>query len=252
MRGVSAKNRRRRATPEKSHRPNHNPLLAARAVDVARAALEELGEGGVGEHIGVQSLGRHVATHRFAADVPGYSGWEWNAVLACASGSRHVTLNEVALVPAPTGEALQAPEWVPWADRIRPGDLGPGDLMPPAPDDERLTDDPAAAAHPEAQGTGRLLSRRGLDHTLQRWRTGEFSPTSEFAEKSTLHCGSCAFYLPVTHSVAPNFGVCVNEYSADGHVVHAAYGCGAHSDTPFDSLLEEDGPAPFDDERPIF
>lgn len=252
MRGVSAKNRRRRATPAKSHRPNHNPLLDAHAVDVARAALDELGEGGVGEHIGVQSLGRNVATHRFAADVPGYSGWEWNAVLACASGSRHATVNEVALVPAPTGEALQAPEWVPWADRIRPGDLGPGDLMPPAPDDERLTGDPAGAAHPETQETERMLSRRGLDDALQRWRTGEFGPTSEFAEKAALHCGSCAFYLPVTRSVAPNFGVCVNEYSADGHLVHAAYGCGAHSGTPADSLLEEDGPTPFDDERPIF
>ena len=28
------------------------------------------------------------------------------------------------------------------------------------------------------------------------------------------------------------FGVCANEYAADGHVVDAEYGCGAHSDTP--------------------
>ena len=28
------------------------------------------------------------------------------------------------------------------------------------------------------------------------------------------------------------FGVCANELSADGHVVDAEYGCGAHSDTP--------------------
>ena len=30
----------------------------------------------------------------------------------------------------------------------------------------------------------------------------------------------------------PMFGVCANELSADGHVVDAEYGCGAHSDTP--------------------
>jgi hypothetical protein len=28
------------------------------------------------------------------------------------------------------------------------------------------------------------------------------------------------------------FGVCANELAADGHVVDAEYGCGAHSDTP--------------------
>ncbi|WP_460490709.1 DUF3027 domain-containing protein, partial [Corynebacterium nasicanis] len=104
------------------HRRSQNPLLDAHAVDLARTALEELGDGPVGEHIGVQGLTRNVATHRFAAEVPGYSGWEWNAVLACASGSRYVTVNEVALVPAPSGDALRAPEWVPWSERIRPGD----------------------------------------------------------------------------------------------------------------------------------
>ena len=94
---------------------------------------------GVGKHIGVAGMGRNVATHRFEAEMPGYPGWEWQAVLACAEGSRYVTVNEVALVPG--GEALQPPEWVPYEDRVRPGDLGPGDLMPPAVDDSRLDGD---------------------------------------------------------------------------------------------------------------
>ncbi|MDO5671070.1 MAG: DUF3027 domain-containing protein [Corynebacterium sp.] len=222
-----------------NHRRRNNPLLDARAVDLARAALEELGDGPVGEHIGVQGLTKNVATHRFAADVPGYSGWEWNAVLACASGSRYVTVNEVALVPAPTGEALQAPEWVPWSERIRPGDLGPGDIMPPEPGDERLSDE-------------RTLSERGLEDAKQRWRTGDFGPTSEMAEKASLHCRTCAFFVTVGDVLGENFGACVNEYSADGHIVHAAYGCGAHSDTPPDTLLDDDAPDAFDDESPIF
>ena len=54
---------------------------------------------GVGKHIGVAGMGRNVATHRFEAEMPGYPGWEWQAVLACAEGSRYVTVNEVALVP---------------------------------------------------------------------------------------------------------------------------------------------------------
>lgn len=225
-----------------NHRRRKNPLLDAHAVDLARTALEELGDGPVGEHIGVQGLTKNVATHRFAAEVPGYSGWEWNAVLACASGSRHVTVNELALVPAPTGEALRAPEWVPWIDRIRPGDLGPGDLMPPDPGDERLA---------ETEDGRLVLSKKGLEDAKQRWRTGDYGPNSEFAEKATLHCRTCAFFVPAGETLGENFGACANEFSADGHIVHATYGCGAHSDTPQDTLIEE-APDAFDDEYPIF
>ena len=54
----------------------------------AKLALEEIADGEeIGDHIGVTGLGENVATHRFAAHVPGYTGWEWNAVVACATGS---------------------------------------------------------------------------------------------------------------------------------------------------------------------
>ena len=116
-----------------------SPLLSTDAVATAREALAEIADGEVGEHIGVTGLGRNVATHRFAADVPGYAGWEWNAVVACADGADWVTVNEVALVPSQG--ALEAPDWVPYSERLRPGDLGPGDIMELAPDDDRVTDD---------------------------------------------------------------------------------------------------------------
>jgi hypothetical protein len=44
-------------------------------------------------------------------------------------------------------------------------------------------------------------------------------------------CRECAFYLPLAGALGGMFGVCANEISADGHVVDAEYGCGAHSDT---------------------
>ena len=45
-------------------------------------------------------------------------------------------VDEVVLLP---GEAaLLAPCWVPWSERVQPGDLGPGDLLPPTADDPRL------------------------------------------------------------------------------------------------------------------
>lgn len=140
----------------------------------------------------------------------------------------------------PAQEALRAPDWVPYEDRIRPGDLGPGDLMPPRADDERLDYD----------GERHTLSRRGLDDALHRWRTGDYGPTSEFAEKAQLGCRTCAFFLPAGGMIGENFGVCANEFSADGHLVHATYGCGAHSETPG---AEDPQPstAAFDDEYPI-
>ena len=211
---------------------SQSPLLSPAAVATAREALAEVaGDGEVGEHVGVAGLGANVATHRFAADVPGYSGWEWNVVAACATGSDWVTINEVALVPA--AGALEAPDWVPYAERVRPGDLGPGDIIELAPGDERVTEDSMsrhAITYPGRE-TKRYLTEKGLSDAERRWRTGAFGPNSEFAEKAALHCRSCAFYVPLGEPIGDNFGVCTNEFSADGRVVAASYGCGAHSDT---------------------
>lgn len=214
----------------RSNRRNRNPLLGPRAVETAREALDDVAGDQVGEHIGVTGLTRNVATHRFAADVPGYTGWEWQAVLACADGSDWVTVNEVALVPA-TG-ALEAPDWVPYSERLRPGDLGPGDILELSPDDERVTDDSFSrhAVTFTGRETKKYLTVKGLEDAEKRWRTGDFGPNSEFAEKATLSCRTCAFYLPLGEPVGENFGICANEYSADGHVVASSYGCGAHSD----------------------
>ncbi|MCK7638185.1 DUF3027 domain-containing protein [Corynebacterium sp. CCM 9187] len=249
-------NNRRNRTAGQRQKSAGNPLLTAGAIAVARDAVVELGEGGVGAHLGATRTGDHSATHRFAADVPGYGGWEWVAVVACAPGSDRVTVNEVALQPG--SDALRAPDWVPYADRVRPGDLGPGDVMPPRPDDERLVDaaeleQTSGADRPAipCQHTEKRLTRRGLDEALHRWRGSDFGPTSEFARHAALHCGSCAFWIPLPENVVGNFGVCTNEYAADGHVAHSGYGCGAHSDTPpADTLGQPEGRA-FDDESTV-
>jgi hypothetical protein len=47
-----------------------------------------------------------------------------------------VTVCEAALLPG--SGALLAPAWVPWSERVRPGDVGVGDLLPASRDDERL------------------------------------------------------------------------------------------------------------------
>lgn len=111
--------------------------LCAEAVDLARSAAEEAAAPGVvGEHSGLMSEGDRVVTHFFECKEFGYRGWRWAVTVARASRAKLVTLDEVVLLPGP--DALQAPEWVPWSERLRPGDMGPGDLLPTDAEDLRL------------------------------------------------------------------------------------------------------------------
>ncbi|MFH8405188.1 DUF3027 domain-containing protein [Streptomyces sp. NPDC018019] len=111
--------------------------LCAEAVDLARAAAEEAAAPGtVGEHVDAVADGDRVVTHLFECREPGYRGWRWAVTVARASRAKHVTLDESVLLPGP--DALLAPEWVPWSERLRPGDMGPGDLLPTEAEDLRL------------------------------------------------------------------------------------------------------------------
>ncbi|MDT3398905.1 DUF3027 domain-containing protein [Streptomyces sp. B1866] len=107
------------------------------AVELARAAAEEAARPGtVGEHVGAVAEGDRVVTHLFACEEPGYRGWRWAVTVARASRAKTVTVDESVLLPGP--DAMLAPQWVPWSERLRPGDLGPGDLLPTEADDLRL------------------------------------------------------------------------------------------------------------------
>jgi hypothetical protein len=209
------------------------------AVEHARAALSEFsGADTVGEYLGATFEDPTSATHRFLANLTGYRGWQWAVVMAAYPGADHVTVSELVLVPGPT--ALLAPQWVPWQDRVRPGDLGPGDLLAPSPDDPRLTPGFMATGDPLIDdtavelGLGRrqVLSPFGRAGAAQRWYDGEYGPGSTMARSTRRACRDCAFYLPLGGALGSMFGVCANELAADGHVVEAGYGCGAHSDTP--------------------
>ena len=91
--------------------------LLAESVEAAREALHELAEPSqIGEHRGATVDDDRLVTHRFAADLPGYRGWDWFATLARAPRSRIVTVCEIGLLPG--DEAIVAPDWVPWSDRV--------------------------------------------------------------------------------------------------------------------------------------
>jgi hypothetical protein len=230
--------------------------VLAGAVEVARAAAVEVGGEAVGEHLGVRADEQYVATHAFAAQLPGYRGWYWAVTVARVPRGRTVTVDEVVLLP---GEgALLAPAWVPWEERIRPGDLGPGDLVPPPTEDDPrlvpgyvLSDDPAVQEVNYEIGLGRerLLSREGRLSAAERWQSGTRGPDTAMARHAPGHCGTCAFYLPVAGSLSAGFGVCANEITdTDGQVVSVEYGCGAHSQAKVEATpLTETAEVVYDD-----
>jgi hypothetical protein len=211
--------------------------MLAGAIDLARAAAVEVAGDHVGEHLGVHAEGDRVVTHAFAASAPGYRGWFWAVTLARVPRGKAATVDEVVLLPG-TG-ALLAPAWVPWHERVQPGDLGPGDLLPPRPDDPRIvpayvaSDDPAVEEVAAEIGLGRerVMSREGRLDAAARWHAGEGGPDAPMARQAPARCGTCAFLLPLAGSLRAGFGVCGNEVTpVDGRVVSVEFGCGAHSE----------------------
>ncbi|WP_407666200.1 DUF3027 domain-containing protein [Mycobacterium pinniadriaticum] len=208
------------------------------AVEQARQAIVEFSGDTVGEYLGVGFDDETAATHRFLANMPGYQGWQWAVVVAACPGADHATVSEVVLVPGPT--ALLAPAWVPWEERVKPGDLSPGDLLAPVKDDPRLapgytgTGDPAIddIAYEVGFGRRQVLSAGGRDEAAQRWHDGDHGPDAPMARGTKRVCRDCGFMVPLAGALGAMFGVCCNEMSADAHVVDFEYGCGAHSDTP--------------------
>jgi hypothetical protein len=219
-----------------------SPELAAvltGAAELARAAIVEgSSEDTVGEYLGVGYEDPTSATHRFLAHLSGYQGWQWVVVVAGYPGTDHATVSEVVLVPGPG--SLLAPQWLPWDQRVRPGDLSPGDLLAPLRDDPRLVPGYLACGDPYVDetaaeiGLGRrtVMGAWGRAEAAQRWHDGDYGPRSAMAQSTKRVCRDCGFLLPLAGSLGTMVGVCGNEMSADGHVVDFEYGCGAHSDTP--------------------
>ena len=220
------------------------------AVDLARDALVAVvGAAAVGEHLEAQAEGERIVTHLFACEDPAYAGWRWAVTVVRAPRAKGVTVSETVLLPGPA--SLLAPDWVPWQDRLRPGDLGVGDLLPAPPDDERLvplvvlegddavTDwypgaeaEPGEPAGPEEPGRSRVLSAIGRESAAERWYTSEHGPRTPLAHAAPAHCGSCGFFVPLSGELGLLFGACANAYAPDdGRIVSSDHGCGAHSES---------------------
>jgi hypothetical protein len=220
--------------------------VLAGAVDLARAAAEDVAEAGtVGDHLGAEVAGERLVTHHFGCTAAAYPGWRWAVTLARVPRSKVPTVCETHLVP---GEgALLSPEWVPYADRLAPGDVGAGDVTPYLADDPLLEPGFEATGDEDVDrvalwelglGRARVLSAEGRAVAAQRWYAGTAGPTSPVAVKAPAPCSSCGFFVPMAGALRALFGVCANEWSpSDGTVVSLDHGCGAHSE------VDASGPA---------
>lgn len=221
------------------------------AVEIARAAAVEIAEPGtVGEHLGAVTEADRLTTHSFACTAAAYPGWRWAVTLTRVPRARRATVSEVHLLP---GEgALLSPEWVPYADRLAPGDIGAGDVTPYIAEDPLLEpgfeatgeeDVDAMAQWELGLGRPRVLSAEGRDAAATRWHDGDHGPASEMARKAPQPCSTCGFFMPMAGALRTVFGVCANEWSpADGAVVALSFGCGAHSEVD----VEKRAPEPVD------
>src|SRR5258708_6966376 len=123
------------ASPTTARHAEPDQLCAA-AADLARSPAEETVPRLVGDHLGIETEGDRVVRRLFGCQSAAYVGWRWAVTVARAARSKQVTVSESLLLPGP--ESLTAPDWVSWTERVRPGDLKAGDLMPASADDERL------------------------------------------------------------------------------------------------------------------
>jgi hypothetical protein len=231
--------------------------VAVAAVEIARQAAEDVaGPGAVGDHIEAVPEGERVVTHYFACSSRGYRGWRWAVTVARASRARTATVSEVCLLPGP--DSVLAPAWVPWSERIAPGDLGAGDVLPYRADDPNLEPGYTSVGDEEADqlaiwelglGRARVLGPVGRDVAAARWYAGPNGPTADVAVSAPAACATCGYFLPLAGALRLLFGVCANEWSpSDGRVVSVDHGCGAHSEIDLEPPGAQGLPSPVLDE----
>jgi hypothetical protein len=211
-------------------------LELARSAAIADAGNPEL----VGADVSVEidDDGR-VETYLFEANLAGYKGWRWCVTIAIVDKKSEPTICDVVVLPGP--DALLAPEWIAYRDRIQPGDVGVGDIVPSSLDDTRLVPSVHSLIADEeldamqvfdlGLGRARVMSIEGRDQASKRWYESDRGPQSPIAQAAPKPCSSCAFFLPIAGSLRASFGVCANAISPeDARVVSVDHGCGAHSE----------------------
>ena len=204
----------------------------------------------VGDHLGLLPEGDRIVTHYFVCLDPAYHGGAGRSRWSAPPAPR--TSRSARACCSPASDAMLSPAWVPWSDRLRPGDLGPGDLLPTQVDDPRLvpgftaTDDDAdedlllgAGPRPSPGAVRRGPRRRpppaGTPATpgrRHRWRARprHTAPPAPSSFRWPVRCGRSSACAPT--STRPTT-------AGSSRVDH---GCGAHSEAVVMPVATESAP----------
>ncbi len=157
--------------PHKLRRTSKVDEILAAAKDVALQGVQEIAPAhaiGLVHHVRAEE--ERLSTHLFECTLPGYRGWFWFATLSRAPRSRVATICEVGLLPG--DDALIAPDWVPWADRVRPEDL-----------EENAEQENAESDAPAEESAGEPVENNSAEkETAQNASAAEETAEAESAE----------------------------------------------------------------------
>lgn len=218
-------------------------------IEQARFALLDIADSAdhVGDFVGAWIVDSNVLDMRFVSALKGYEGWQWSITMYHDIQADKWTVNESSLVP--TADALLAPEWIPWKDRLLPSDISPTDVLGTEPDDERLEQGVSGGQASDSfrkteveeytqiveelnLSRSRVLSAEGRVQTAERWYNGPHGPKSLSTRVAAgKTCQTCGFFVQLQGELGTMFGVCANKWSQDdGRIVSLDHGCGEHSD----------------------
>ena len=189
-------------------------VLAA-AVDLAREAADSIAEPGtVGDHLGHgdgRRAPRHPLLRLHRQRLPGLALGDHRRPRAARARPRRCARPTSCRATARCCRR----QWLPYADRLAPGDLGAGDVLPYKEDDPLLEPGFEATGDeevdelavyelglgPQARAVGR--GARGGRPALVRGRARPALPG--VAEKAPAPCSSCGFFLPMAGALAGFF-----------------------------------------------
>ncbi|MFV0633738.1 DUF3027 domain-containing protein [Demequina sp.] len=209
------------------------------ATDLAYEVAVEVADDreAVGEHLSAHKDGDRLVTHRFACTLPGYRGWVWSVTLSRAPRGKEAAVCEAHLVAA--DGALLSPPWVPWAERVQPGDIKPGMPVPRFDPDPRLQpgytvthdeDEDAVAIWEFGLGRERVLGPVGRDEAAERWSARAQAAGATARDTSSPEGAVGEFVIPLSGALRLHFGVCANKWCPfDGTVVPVDHACGGQS-----------------------
>lgn len=211
----------------------------AQAVLRARDVLEQTAPAEqIGQLADLVDQGDGVFAVRFQAIVPGYPGWLWTASMTQLEGEEPSVL-EAGLLPG--GQALLAPPWVPWADRLAEYEAS----RAAEGTDGEPAEEPAADALPSGDGAAEdagdavapPASRRRQRRLRTRLRRGErldaraagHEPVSAQAAHEVPDAAAEAPCMPDASGEAPRGEALADQSSAPLEEAPAAPGEGAAS-----------------------